>query len=151
MRGEYSSILLSGVGSSRFIPTCVENMREAPHIETDRRGSSPHAWRIYGLCRHRFGIQRFIPTCVENIITLSITQTSTIGSSPHAWRIFARPAPAGAPPSVHPHMRGEYEGARWVFPGGFRFIPTCVENMTMSAANALSISVHPHMRGEYAA
>ena len=73
-------------------------------------------------------------------------------------------------PSVHPHMRGEYQAVRpcvvdnvgssphaWgilplssVFQGIRRFIPTCVGNTPCGLPFCIGNGVHPHMRGEYA-
>ncbi len=111
-------------------------------------GSSPHAWRIYDFELVPLISKRFIPTCVENMMYLrSIGGVMTVhphmrgeylvgrrtkrppcGSSPHAWRICRQ--------SLRP-------------PADWRFIPTCVENITARRFDLRPISVHPHMRGEY--
>ena len=74
-------------------------------------------------------------------------------------------------PSVHPHMRGEYQAVRpcvvdnvgssphaWgIRPDGpspdsqRRFIPTCVGNTAAGSLQMRHGAVHPHMRGEYPA
>ena len=111
-------------------------------------GSSPHAWGMQGHETPVRPIGRFIPTCVGN---------TNLGAT------------HDEPPTVHPHMRGEYatlDVAGCRAPGssphawgiqpcqqvqgtGKRFIPTCVGNTVQRVASDLVRSVHPHMRGEY--
>ena len=111
-------------------------------------GSSPRAWGI--LQPHQFGHRsaRFIPTCVGNT------------------RYGRHTPPRG---TVHPHVRGEYQGLRRgrLFTSGSsprawgiqtarpvtnkraRFIPTCVGNTVVITTHYGRIPVHPHVRGEY--
>ena len=93
---------------------------------------------------------RFIPTCVGNT---------------------AVQAPAAAPQSVHPHVRGEYaclgrerraevgsSPRAWgirrltgLLVLSVRFIPTCVGNTLLCPLARTLPPVHPHVRGEYGA
>ena len=154
------------VSSSRFIPTCVGQIRSSavcscarsvhPHVRgadswcwsggMAPAGSSPRAWgrflhrRVNGLAR------RFIPTCVGQMA---------------AGRT---PPPPG---SVHPHVRGADAG-RWNWKQrnfgssprawgrycngcrkgyGTRFIPTCVGQISFATQVGKNTSVHPHVRG----
>ena len=111
-------------------------------------GSSPHAWGIHPGRQPPPHALRFIPTCVGN------TQARALSASIS---------------SVHPHMRGEYDGQRnapcvaagsspraWgIRPLALhlelrrRFIPTCVGNTNPWACMAPRLTVHPHVRGEY--
>ena len=152
----------------RFIPTCVGNTaarpvtRDAPPVHphmrgeylveftelTRKRGSSPHAWGILPGTGITAGGRRFIPTCVGNTVASSRLP---------------------AVPTVHPHMRGEYQlGCEGGFencgssphawgipflpsclPAFLRFIPTCVGNTLPCRFWQWDAAVHPHMRGEY--
>ncbi len=51
--------------------------------------------------------------------------------------------------SVHPHMRGEHAFTRSVFECLYRFIPTCVGNISHGRGKGHHAAVHPHMRGEH--
>ena len=55
-----------------------------------RNGSSPRAWGLYRIMCFRASADRFIPTCVGFML---------------------RPWQPGAPLSVHPHVRGVYDGS----------------------------------------
>ena len=122
--------------------------RPQPGTGTEKRGSSPRAWGIPAggiSCCSRW---RFIPTCVGN-----------------TWRFRQ----AILPPSVHPHVRGEYTtpcsqpcskagssprawGIRQTMPAQGqcpRFIPTCVGNTGKDDGTGKKKPVHPHVRGEY--
>ena len=112
------------------------------------RGSPPHAWGIRGGATQRHGCARFTPTCVGNSLRLP-----------------------GAPPrpTVHPHVRGEFNALstadRWLDgspPRAWgiltqaipctakrRFTPTCVGNSVKSWLRKMSSSVHPHVRGDF--
>ena len=116
--------------------------------QVSKIGSSPRAWGIHlpSFMQYREG--RFIPTCVGN---------TNLGAT------------HDEPPTVHPHMRGEYCTARrkrsrslgssphaWgirsprpMHHGSWRFIPTCVGNTPAAMRWPWSSAVHPHMRGEY--
>ena len=113
----------------RFIPTCVGNTERVRHTLADACGSSPRAWGIRSDATFQHLLCRFIPTCVGN--TCPATASSGI-------------------PTVHPHVRGEYNVyVETVFhssgssprawgirqcghspPCSVRFIPTCVGNTT---------------------
>ena len=153
----------------RFIPTCVGKTTSRsvsargrsvhPHVRGEyagpqdrgqsRRGSSPRAWGIPGDIVHAGLDSRFIPTCVGNT---------------------SKKLRADFPPTVHPHVRGEYhygrrEGRGWrgssprawgilssplLFGDMQRFIPTCVGNTFSINTLTIFTPVHPHVRGEYA-
>ena len=153
----------------RFIPTCVGNTCWAkvsratgpvhPHVRGEyasttsgrhsSAGSSPRAWGIPRRGRWPPRQSRFIPTCVGNT---------------------RRCRRRSCPRTVHPHVRGEYQGIKagsygadgsspraWGIPrpgrghlGHGRFIPTCVGNTATPGDELLVATVHPHVRGEYA-
>ena len=112
-------------------------------------GSSPRAWGILLPPLGLDEVLRFIPTCVGNT---------------------GRRRRTSLPPSVHPHVRGEYAcldtinrfingssprawGIHADLPGkgtAHRFIPTCVGNTWSGACTRRLPTVHPHVRGEYA-
>ena len=132
----------------RFIPTCVGNTKVHglsifvssvhPHVRgeylrlggrrPDRPGSSPRAWGILLATVCAAGALRFIPTCVGNT-------TCSPAITP--------------PPSVHPHVRGEYEPDIYVHRSISWFIPTCVGNTGQPGRFSFYSPVHPHVRGEY--
>ena len=111
---------------------------------------------------------RFIPTCVGQISSIFMPALYAAGSSPHAWGRFfpdhrisklssVHPHMRGADVTilrrpkrtvpVHPHMRGADNrpnlGALIVY----RFIPTCVGQITTVKFCRIPLAVHPHMRG----
>ena len=117
-------------------------------VSADKSGSSPRVW---GTSQHRLrkhSSLRFIPTCVGNMPA-------------SAWLMGL--------PTVHPHVCGEhirsvcpvhsYTGSSprvWgtskltdMAQFSARFIPTCVGNMTLSAATSSFRPVHPHVCGEH--
>ncbi len=152
----------------RFTPTCVGNTAPGtsshrpcavhPHVcgEYARRlpiapataGSPPRVWGILVATDPYPALTRFTPTCVGN-------------TNPQFHSCL--------PPSVHPHVCGEYQprhghslpecgspprvwgilepsGKCWV---QLRFTPTCVGNTVETRARARLLPVHPHVCGEY--
>ena len=119
-----------------------------PRINLACAGSPPHAWGIRVLNALDVVPVRFTPTCVGNTTAM-----------PSRWHR----------PTVHPHMRGEYDKVLWTKtkPDGSpphawgiqlmpkldaprpRFTPTCVGNTFLLLIGWLKMPVHPHMRGEY--
>ena len=111
-------------------------------------GSSPRVW---GTLQNSIPVsydRRFIPTCVGNIGV----RTATVSAE-----------------AVHPHVCGEHTicGVLHILSSGssprvwgtlkdqsecqqfFRFIPTCVGNITTYAREKMIESVHPHVCGEH--
>jgi len=153
--------------AARFIPTPVGNARGAdaqkrsapvhPHARGERHvvvsataatsGSSPRPWGTHAVAQELLDVLRFIPTPVGNAFFAPV----------RADRL-----------TVHPHARGEREGApetpldwRGSSPRPWgtqllgvraeplgRFIPTPVGNAGRCAAASRPSSVHPHARGE---
>ncbi len=151
----------------RFTPTCVGTADERtalgltdsvhPHLRGDRArasapstwsaGSPPPAWGPLELPDLLRDARRFTPTCVGTA---------------------ARPTPAPAAASVHPHLRGDRSptpsGPRqpagspppaWgplrrvaQVAGQLRFTPTCVGTAPTAADTRMRASVHPHLRGD---
>jgi len=133
---------------SRFIPTCVGNIRLTnaakfmravhPHVCGEHLvgvwlvrfqvGSSPRVWGTLKGNILLLRKYRFIPTCVGNIP-------------------LAQNLPSSL--SVHPHVCGEHAGTpdrTGTFP---RFIPTCVGNIWAIWTISGCCSVHPHVCGEH--
>ncbi len=151
----------------RFTPTCVGKINAVliapiappvhPHMRGEnsfcsccwaiKRGSPPHAWGKFAIVlQHRHDCQ-FTPTCVGKIRTHKDNN---------------------APPTVHPHMRGEnvkrqllgmmltgsppHAWGKFDTTGAchrrLRFTPTCVGKISITTGDFTSTTVHPHMRGE---
>ena len=137
----------------RYFPTVHPHIRgaykEMDYVEKEWTGSSPHTWGIPNVAVDGRTVQRFIPTYVGHTNT--------------AVAIFEQV-------SVHPHIRGAYNGTILIdcgVPGSsphtwgihfvaidlrhdLRFIPTYVGHTNATALNAVVSSVHPHIRGAYA-
>ena len=97
------------------------------------------------------------------------TQRGVIGSSPRTWGTRHGTSQRRRLGSVHPHARGEHQGAAYrakleagssprtwgtlVFAWSVvfinRFIPTHVGNTPPASVSSYQIAVHPHARGEH--
>ena len=134
---------------TRFIPTCVGTTDSTPRTKCSST-VHPHVRGDYGrgACSARAS-ERFIPTCVGTTCIRVSGSFPNRGSSPRAWGlriIFRYFAP---PRSVHPHVRGDYDGVVGVGVVRARFIPTCVGTTLWQLEEALYYAVHPHVRGDY--
>ena len=73
---------------------------------------------------------RSIPTCVG----------TTLSNGHHRKRL-----------TVHPHVRGDYNGVGFSKFDGERSIPTCVGTTVSGPRMSWASTVHPHVRGDYGA
>jgi len=136
------------VENDRFIPTCVGNINKIVDLPTVEP-VHPHV-------------------CGEHLIDLN-TYGLQDGSSPRVWGTFSTADRELLAYAVHPHVCGEHAlvgsppigivGSSprvWgtsdpqLRPGReYRFIPTCVGNISMIGVHTAQAPVHPHVCGEH--
>ncbi len=143
-----SFLRLRVVQRQRFIPTCVGNMLAKTCAFRCAHGSSPRVW---GTLRNGPAWKvrlRFIPTCVGNIcaqdrrLLAHAVHPHVCGE--HTTFTSVRILGSGSSPRVWGTCRGEPPNVT-----DYRFIPTCVGNITRWRALASPPTVHPHVCGEH--
>ena len=111
-------------------------------------GSSPRVWGTYNPNIERAILLRFIPTCVGNIIFDCLRYiTGTVHPhvcGEHKGRLEQVCPSSGSSPRVWGTCNGKPSGVAY-----FRFIPTCVGNISDFLMCADFLSVHPHVCGEH--
>jgi len=111
-------------------------------------GSSPRVWGTYINNERHTLWQRFIPTCVGNM-SGEITSLKIIAVHPHVCgehliNCARANCVSGSSPRVWGTSRMIYS---WIIP--YRFIPTCVGNISTLQVGKCLWPVHPHVCGEH--
>ena len=155
--------------ATRFIPTCVGNMDAVafadsyvavhPHVCGEHcrqagtngagNGSSPRVWgTLEGEWVRHGGLPVHPHVCGEHprLISWPIRLT---GSSPRVWGTCGRSGWVNAAYRFIPTCVGNISISARRSRYAARFIPTCVGNITFSGGASAQRTVHPHVCGEH--
>ena len=92
---------------------------------------------------------RFTPTRVGTTTACVAGTPDCIGSPPHAWGPPLRVRRTPPPRPVHPHTRGDHDGALGLGEQVDRFTPTRVGTTPHGLHLSVHGAVHPHTRGDH--